>query len=213
VRAGSCTPATPRPVHCRPPMTTRQAYVVDPTLSTQDHVQRPGATVQTELCPCYSLSIRHPVLAMEQVEEANRSPTSCTSASRWGTNLRRLSGRIQVVVATAQSGGGRMGRPRGWAAAARGRAPMRSPAGPPAARREHRQPFCAPDGHYVFRGPALVAVARKFVSPEIMISARPAGPGDHRQRRVPADERPRGRPAARRSASVTSALRRGVRVC
>jgi IS30 family transposase len=34
-----------------------------------------------------------------------------------------------------------MGRPRGWAAAAAGRAPMRSPGRPPVARREHRQRF------------------------------------------------------------------------
>jgi IS30 family transposase len=36
-----------------------------------------------------------------------------------------------------------MGRPRGWAAAAAGRAPMRSPGRPPVARREHRQRFWA----------------------------------------------------------------------
>src|SRR5919198_309931 len=34
-----------------------------------------------------------------------------------------------------------MGRPRGWAAAATGRPPMRSPGRPPVARREHRQRF------------------------------------------------------------------------
>ena len=34
-----------------------------------------------------------------------------------------------------------MGRPPGWAAAAAGRAPMRSPGRPPVARREHRQRF------------------------------------------------------------------------
>ena len=34
-----------------------------------------------------------------------------------------------------------MGRPRGWAAAATGRPPMRSPGRPPVARREHRQAF------------------------------------------------------------------------
>src|SRR5262249_29746397 len=34
-----------------------------------------------------------------------------------------------------------MGRPRGWASAATGRAPMRSPGRPPVARREHRQRF------------------------------------------------------------------------
>jgi IS30 family transposase len=36
-----------------------------------------------------------------------------------------------------------MGRPRGWAAAAAGRPPMRSPGRPPVARREHRQRFWA----------------------------------------------------------------------
>ena len=36
-----------------------------------------------------------------------------------------------------------MGRARGWAAAAAGRAPMRSPGRPPVARREHRQRFWA----------------------------------------------------------------------
>ena len=39
-----------------------------------------------------------------------------------------------------------MGRPRGWAAAAAGRPPMRSPGRPPAARREHRQRFWAAIG-------------------------------------------------------------------
>ncbi len=34
-----------------------------------------------------------------------------------------------------------MGRPRGWASAATGRPPMRSPGRPPVARREHRQAF------------------------------------------------------------------------
>jgi hypothetical protein len=36
-----------------------------------------------------------------------------------------------------------MGRPRGWAAAATGRAPMRPPGRPPVARREDRQRFWA----------------------------------------------------------------------
>ena len=39
-----------------------------------------------------------------------------------------------------------MGRPRGWAAAAAGRPPMRSPGRPPVARREHRQRFWAAIG-------------------------------------------------------------------
>src|SRR6266480_3316817 len=39
-----------------------------------------------------------------------------------------------------------MGRSRGWAAAAAGRPPMRSPGRPPAAGREHRQRFWAAIG-------------------------------------------------------------------
>jgi hypothetical protein len=57
--------------------------------------------------------------------------------------VRRGAGRIQLVVATPRSGGVRMGRPRGWAAAATGRSPMRSPGRPPVARREDRQRFWA----------------------------------------------------------------------
>ena len=49
--------------------------------------------------------------------------------------------RIQSVVATPSGGGGRMGRPQGWAAARAGRPAMRSPGRPPVARREHRQRF------------------------------------------------------------------------
>ena len=55
----------------------------------------------------------------------------------------RRPGRIQSVVATPRSGGVRMGRPKGWATAATGRPPMRSPGRPPVARREHRQRFWA----------------------------------------------------------------------
>ena len=55
----------------------------------------------------------------------------------------RISGWIQVVVATPRSGGVWMGRPRGWASAATGRPAMRSPGRPPVARREHRQRFWA----------------------------------------------------------------------
>src|SRR4029453_18989254 len=49
--------------------------------------------------------------------------------------------RIQRVVATPRAAGVWMGRPQGWAAAATGRPPMRSPGRPPVARREHRQRF------------------------------------------------------------------------
>jgi hypothetical protein len=52
-----------------------------------------------------------------------------------------LASPVQGVVATPRAAGVWMGRPRGWAAAATGRPPMRSPGRPPVARREHRQRF------------------------------------------------------------------------
>jgi hypothetical protein len=65
-------------------------------------------------------------------------------------------GLIQPVVATPRSGGARMGRPRGWAAAATGRPPLRSPGRPPVSRREHRQRFWAAIGRGLPREDAAV---------------------------------------------------------
>src|SRR5487761_1153290 len=75
-----------------------------------------------------------------------RTGSGCSWRSRsLGCGRRRLwprtRGRIQLVVATPSGGGGRMGRPQGWAAARAGRPAARWPGRPPAARREHRQRF------------------------------------------------------------------------